>query len=575
MPPRDHRHAAGSTAAPPPEYAPQARAERLIALGRLILACFSLLGIYLEPSTPARFPEATYSFLGAYTLYAAIVLVLAWRFPVPSRRWRLASHVTDLILFTAFINLTEGPASPFFLYFVFSLFCATLRFRWRGIVVTGAAATLIYLGIAVGALILNVPTFEWSRFAVRVSYLGVITALLAYIGVYQEQLRSELATLASWPHGLHSTLDAILRRALPHVAAVVRAQRVLLVWEESEEPWVWIALWSGGELRVERVPPGRFAMGELHDASFMVQARATKPTTVLSEGVVVESDIDPVGEALRTAYSIADVVGVTMESESISGRLFALEVENATSDDLVLVHVAGRLLLASFEQFYFLQQVRQTASAEERLRLARDLHDGVIQSLSGVAIQLEAIRHDAARDLDGALSRIERVQHVLEDEQRELRDLVRELRPTDLRVDGAAELDRRLRQIAERYLLEWGMTVNVASMGGRRIPATAALEIYRIVNESLSNAARHGRATKADVSIELEPDGVRIHVRDNGQGFSFEGRKTLQDLEAMGLGPKTLRERLSKLGGALTVDSSNDGASVEASFALHPDGGAS
>ncbi|HEX7707036.1 MAG TPA: sensor histidine kinase [Thermoanaerobaculia bacterium] len=572
---RDHRHSSASSTAPPPEYTPQARAERLIALGRLILACFSLLGIYLEPSTPARFQEATYSFLGAYTLYAAIVLLLAWRLPVPSRRWRLASHVTDLILFTVFINLTEGPASPFFLYFVFSLFCATLRFRWRGIVVTGAAATLIYLGIAVGALILNVPTFEWSRFAVRVSYLGVITALLAYVGVYQEQLRSELATLASWPHGLHSTLDAILRRTLPHVAAVVRARRVLLVWEESEEPWVWVALWSGSALRVERVPPGRFAMGELHDASFLVQARPSKPVMVLSEGIVIETDVDPVGESLRTAYSITDVVGVTIESESVSGRLFALEVENATSDDLVLAHVAGRLLLASFEQFFFVQQVRQTASAEERLRLARDLHDGVIQSLSGVAIQLESIRHDAPIDLDGALSRIERVQLVLEGEQRELRDLVRELRPTDLREDGAAELDRRLRQIAERYLLEWSMTVNVTSTSGRRIPATAALEIYRIVNESLSNAARHGHASIADVSIELQSEAVRIIVRDNGEGFSFEGRKSLQDLETMGLGPKTLRERLSKLGGDLTVESSNDGASVEASFALQPDRGSS
>jgi signal transduction histidine kinase len=551
-----------------PEYAPQARAERLIAAGRLILGCFSLFAIYVDPATPAKYHTVAYGVLAGYSAYAAIVLVLTWRLPVPTRHQRLVSHVVDLILFSIFVYLTEGPASPFFLYFVFSLFCATLRFRWRGIVSTGAAALLIYTAISVGALLLGDPSFEWSRFVVRVSYLGVITALLSYLGIYQEQLRSELAALAAWPHGVVSGLDDILRRALPHVSTLIRSPRVLFVWEESEEPWVYAAMWSGGELTTGRAAPGQYDMGELHDASFLASAGDPPTAMILTGGVVSEAQSDPVGSRLRAEHGIETALGVTIESDSVTGRLFALDLNNATADDLVLAHIAGRLLLSSLEQHFFVQQARQTASAEERLRIARDLHDGVIQSLSGVGLQLASIHKDAATDLNAALERIQHVQRILEGEQRELRDLVRELRPVDLRRDGAADLDIRLRRIGERYLLEWGMAVTIPPPLTTPVPATAALEIYRIVNESLANAARHGGASSAVVDIDVADDAVRIRVADNGRGFDFSGRRDLRALETTGAGPKTLRERIVKLGGSLTIESAPGGAAVEAAFPL-------
>ena len=103
-----------------PDYAPHARAERLIATGRFVLALSSLTAVYLEPSTPAQYQRATYALLVVYTIYALAAAAVAWRSDVPSARWRLVSHALDLLLFTVFVYLTEGPASPFFLYFVFS-----------------------------------------------------------------------------------------------------------------------------------------------------------------------------------------------------------------------------------------------------------------------------------------------------------------------------------------------------------------------------------------------------------------------------------------------------------------------
>ena len=188
-----------------PVYTPQARAERLIAAGRFILAFASLTAVFLEPSTPAQYQRATYTLLVVYTLYALVTTAVAWRSPVPSARWRLVSHALDLVLFSVFVYFTEGPASPFFLYFVFSLFCATLRFSWRGILGTGVAAMAIY-GVMAMLASVGDPAFEASRAVIRVAYLAVITALLVYLGIYQQQLRTELAVarrLAARAHGTH------------------------------------------------------------------------------------------------------------------------------------------------------------------------------------------------------------------------------------------------------------------------------------------------------------------------------------------------------------------------------------
>lgn len=554
-----------------PQYTPQARAERLIALGRLVLACFSLLAVYLEPSTPAKYQQATYALLAAYTLYALVVLVVAWRTPVPPARQRVASHVVDLILFTLFIYLTEGPASPFFLYFIFSLFCATLRFPWRGIVATGAAAMLIYGAMGAGALLLADPHFELSRFAVRIAYLGVITALLAYLGVYQEQLRSELASLAAWPRQPANELDAVLRQSLAHASEILRSPRVLFVWEEPEEPWVYTALRTPQSFRIERAAPGRYDFGPAEGAVSFLARSASAMVFDPQAHTVSELKIDPVGSVIRNEHGLETTVGVIFDSDGLKGRIFALDATSATVDDLVLAHIVGRLLLASLDQLFFVQQVRQTAGVEERLRIARDLHDGIIQSLSGVGLQLQSIR---ATTTPQAAQRIAEVQAILEAEQRELRELVRELRPHDGRSDSAADLRKRLQQLVQRFLLEWGLSVSMQTSIAAPLAPDVALEIYRIVNESLSNAARHGKATRANVEVTVAvrscgiEAAVNIRVTDNGRGFGFAGRRDLPALDQFEQGPRTLKERVRNLRGTLVVDSSPAGAAIEASFPI-------
>lgn len=545
-------------------YTPHARAERLIAIGRLVLALSSLGAVYIEPSTPAQFQRATYGLLVIFTVYAMVVAVIAMRWAVPSARMRLLSHVFDLVMFSIFVYLTEGPASPFFLYFVFSLFCATLRFSWRGVLATGLTAMAIYSLMALMASVED-SEFGASRVIIRLAYLGVTAALLIYLGLYQQSLRMELSALAAWPRELASRIDEVLRGTLIYAASVVRAERLLLLWEESEEPWTWVAIVSNGEFTIQRVPPGTLdAPGDkTREGSFLVREGAD---SILAynpvQSTVEEANGDPLGPAARERFGLNGAIVVSLHGETLSARMVIADVRNATGDDLALAHIVGRLVLATLEQFFFVRQVRQRASAEERLRISRDLHDGIVQSLAGVGLRLHSLRTLFPAQSDGA-RQLGHVQKVLEHDQRELRTLVRELRPDDSR-EGKVVLKSELQRMRERFTLEWGMEVVVQMTEPVAVPPRLAWEVCRIINESLSNAARHGGASKVIVSVAMNHTDIDLRVTDNGSGFPFFGRRDLAALERAGIGPRSLKERVRNLGGTMTIESSTAGATIEA-----------
>jgi hypothetical protein len=122
-------------------YFPQSRAARLIATGRVVFAAVSLFAIWLDPAAPAKYAEITYTLLVAYVLYALLLAAIVWRVDAPLRGVCWITHAGDLLMFSIFMYLTEGPTSPFFVYFLFSLLCATLYWQWRGIMWTAVVGS--------------------------------------------------------------------------------------------------------------------------------------------------------------------------------------------------------------------------------------------------------------------------------------------------------------------------------------------------------------------------------------------------------------------------------------------------
>ena len=549
----------------------QSRAERLIAVGRVVLSVFSLLAVWLDPTEPARYASIAYSLLAAYAGYSLLIAALAFRSSVFLLEIRLPTHAVDLTVAVLVSFFTEGPTSPFFVYFVFAILSAAVRWGWPGTLWTTAVSLVMFLGLGYYfARILEDSTFELNRFIIRGVYLGVAASLLGYLGIFDERLRREISTLAKWPR--HTPVDGrdLVREVLGRIAGILGLSRLLMVWEDEEEPWIYLAHWTTEGCEWMREPAGTYeplVAEPLAEASFLCgHAGAASPRVIFtSEGRLGRLRQPPVHPDLRARFGIDSVLSWRLRGESFQGRLFALDHPVRGMDRLLVGEILAWQAAAHLDQFRLLQRLRDAAALEERVRLARDLHDGIIQSLTVARLRLETFPPLLEADPGAARGEVQRLQELLASEQRELRSLVRDLKPSGagpLRTE--AGLAARLDELRERIERHWSLRVALAGNFREAVlPETLARQIHRLIHEAVINAARHAEASVVQVGLWVEDHRVRIEVADDGHGFPFEGQYDLPALIGSDLGPASLRDRIASLGGSLRLHSSREGSRLE------------
>ncbi len=185
------------------------------------------------------------------------------------------------------------------------------------------------------------------------------------------------------------------------------------------------------------------------------------------------------------------------------------------------------------------------AQEEERARVARDLHDEVNQSLTGLLLRLEAARSAAPPELEAELAETKALANQA---MRELLSLARQLRPTALDDLGLAAA---IAGLVER-LAEGEIEATIEADGDfSDLGDDAQLVVYRVAQEALSNAARHSGAAHVAVTLRRGPEGVALTVADDGRGFAFADSER-------GLGIGGMRERALLVGGELTIESRPD-----------------
>jgi signal transduction histidine kinase len=350
---------------------------------------------------------------------------------------------------------------------------------------------------------------------------------------------------------------------------------------EQEEPWLHLALRADGGVTRWREPPATFqpwVAEPLAGVGFLVAGLGSPSPSVrlVSGGGEAEAGGEPpLHPGLAGRLGADTALTVPLTGETFEGLLLILDRPGMTADELVLGEVVAGVATARIDHYHLHRRLAEVAATEERIRLSRDLHDGVLQSLTGIALRLAAARRMLDDDPEAGVERLEAVQRLIALEQRDLRFFIQELQPS--RANDAARppaLGERLAELVDRAEREWDLRVDLDTAGlGPPVAEPLGREIYLIVREALVNAVRHGEASKVWVAIAGgDGDGVRITVRDNGRGFPFEGRFGGDELARMNAAPRTLGERVAALRGALTVDSGPAGASLE--IALPTGGGA-
>jgi signal transduction histidine kinase len=232
------------------------------------------------------------------------------------------------------------------------------------------------------------------------------------------------------------------------------------------------------------------------------------------------------------------------------GNLYLTEKEGGfTDDDVTLVEALSRIAGSAVSTARLQERLRSIAVGEDRERIARDLHDSVIQDLFAVGLALQGISErvgdsDAALTIEESIDRLDRVVEAL-------RAYIFQLRTTK----GGRELDERLQELVSRMGSAYPATVTLEFAPGEVPNGQLDEEVVKFVTEALSNALRHSKGTEVEVIVDAKDDWCRVVVTDNGVGFDPSTANT-------GLGLANLSARATSLGGEADVRSQEGGGTT-------------
>jgi signal transduction histidine kinase len=200
--------------------------------------------------------------------------------------------------------------------------------------------------------------------------------------------------------------------------------------------------------------------------------------------------------------------------------------------------------------------------AEFRLATALELHDGILQTLTGAAFQIAVAKRVLREDPDRAEEVLAELGRSVAAEQREMRLFVDEIRGSPPFEAGWDGLAARIDEMLDRVSAAWGIQASAEVSLPEGLAPETERTVFRIVQEATLNTARHGGARSVQVRACTDDGAIHLEVGDDGHGFPFQGEFDDRALKERRLGPLSLKHRVAAAGGTIAIASSHVGAIV-------------
>src|SRR5437773_3525233 len=562
------------------------RIERWLATARVFLAVSALVAIRLDPGE-IRYSPWAYGLFAFYISQGVLILLLLRQREQSTASFRLLVHAADVV-WPALIGLfATGRGSPFFLFLVFVL--AAAAYRW-GLWETIGTATSAVVLLWIESLALHLGFFQWldsillrnnlsplgvdptdfepKHLFMRSAYLLVMALLLGYLAEQQKQLRAERAVIAriAGKARVEAGLTGTLQEILGELLSMYGARRGLVASQEANSHRVFV-----GELGVAGSGPSALHWLEplpTDTTTYLFDSEA-ETCYVSQNGAehVVLRGLDKVGQRIRTnSAAFLDRLRKQRQFQNLLvisfvfgsewwGRIFLLDPSSVgeIEEELRFLQELVRQVGAAVYNVYLLRRLRLRAGAVERARFARELHDGGVQSLIAVEMQVDVLRRQSRGQSGGVTNELGRIQGLLREEVLKLRELMQQMKSLDV---DSRKLLRFLEDTVERFQRETGISARfVSEMIELNMPQPVCREIARIVQEALVNVRKHSGARQVLVRFSSSDARWNLIIEDNGRGFPFSGRLSQAELEAMGKGPLVIKERIRLIDGELTIES--------------------
>lgn len=558
------------------------RIERWLATARVFLAVSALAAVYMDPTELGQSPVA-YALLGLYLIHGVLVITLLRRRQQSTPAFRLLVHIADIVWPALISIFAEEARSPFFLFFFFVLAAAAYRWGlWETLSTAAAEVALLWMESflflhvwtpkgalpwrALSGLNVNLVQFEPKRLFMLSIYLLVMGLLLGYLAGQQKKLRAEKAAVTSMlakvrvEAGLTGTLQQICRE----IVNMYGSQRLLIASQEihshrgflgelhvegDSSDFVWLD--SGlrgaksylddfpGEVCYATIQKDRWSVVALDGDGNQIASPSPEPLLRLRER-----------QSFRSLITISFIFGGEWR-----GRVFVFDPvwRGETQEQLRFLLDLLRQVGPAVYNVYLLHRLRRRAGAAERARFARELHDGAVQSLIAVEMQVDVLRRQAETSPSVVGGELGRIQGLLREEVLKLRELMQQMKSID--VDARRFLSV-VADTVERFQRETGITARfVTDVEKPAMPGKVCRELVRIVQEGLVNVRKHSQARHALVRLSESPVQWSLTMEDDGKGFPFSGRLSQDQLDQLGKGPTIIKERVGLIAGALTVES--------------------
>jgi signal transduction histidine kinase len=554
----------------PPDYDAPAirhRIESHIANARVVLAGVILLGAWLDPDEPARWHAVVYGLGAGYFIYS-LVLLLKVRASLPARPMINLIHVVDLVFPIVLIAFTAGPRSPYFILLSFSFLFGAMRWGMAGALLAGAIGVTAWMLIGVASLSGVGAYFGWgaagvpAAYFLRASYVVITPLLIGYLLEGRRRVNVEEAVLGNFLR-LASSSEAVVERVQLIFTEGLRlfpCRRLLLAVQDSPGGRAW--LW-------EFDPPRRGGSGELATVRYTLLKSAAWPVYLGSRpGPVWQAPLAP-SDPLALYHQCERLAGcdVTLGGD-IYGRILLLDPKDypLPLGRLRLLERIGTQLAPLLLNEYLLAQLRRLGAEQERRHLALELHDGVLQSLCGLELEVEAARRSVRDPADDA-QRFDYLRRHLNDASLDVRRLMGELH--DQHPDGDS-VPVAIRRLAARMQRETGIRIDLHGIDDIQLASRRmARDLPAMVQEALVNVRKHANAQQVDLSYVQVDRQARLAIRDDGKGYPLDGALSGVELETWEHAPSVLLARARQIGAQVTVTSApGSGTTVELSWSV-------
>ena len=530
--------------------------ERQIILARPIFLVMAMLDLLVLNPAPAS-PLLVFFLL----VYSLLAFALVARELISPRGSKPVPIALDVAFLGGFLLLTPSLVAFWYL-FLFVAFAAGMRLGMRRAVPLIGAVTLgLLLKTAVAQPFQWREIFFWVAFSAGTFAAG---AGIAFLGSRQRRQAAEHEFLTRMASAMRVDLGLAegLRKLLDGLLEGFECEQAMLAFHDRElsRLFVWrLRRGETGKLNPENLPVSRA------DSFFLDHPDASICWNSLEgagEGLAWNrhtGDYLPAPPRLpgvaQQEFAVRSLLSVPMDfSGRPESRLLVLNAtERFRVDDLRWLERIARHLGPLVENVFRLRYLRARTVDAERGRISHDLHDGILQTLLGLNIQIEVLRRKMAEADAASAAELAKIQQTLQSEAQGLRAMVNDMRPLGV---GSADLHEMMRNFGERYRSESKIHLEMLLDSiGAEASDRVCRELFQIYREALHNIKKHAGATHVVVKLWQDEAKVCLMVDDNGKGFSFAGRFTSDELDRLRLGPISIKERTKSMGGVLTVES--------------------